>query len=151
MIVIQAMALNFRSTPVVVGDLTLRGMRIFDWVSVLWFSCVRALRTLEDVEMSVRCKKWWYNVFLGLLDMCLVNAFVIYKHKHPTFEHYDFMSLVHEGLLTSVFASGVPRQISTWQGSNTTHTLVAKAQGKQRQCVVCGSRSGAQPHEAEKD
>ena len=74
--------------------------------------------------------------------MCLVNAFVIYKHKHPTFAHYDFMFLVHEGLLTSVFASGVPRQISTRQGSSTTHTLVAKEQGKQRQCVVCGSGRG---------
>ncbi|XP_045134450.1 piggyBac transposable element-derived protein 2-like [Portunus trituberculatus] len=44
--------------------------------------------------------KWWHRIFWGLLDMCIVNAYVVYKESHGSLPLLDFRRDLAQGLLT---------------------------------------------------
>ena len=89
-----------------------------------------------------RSLKWWKRVFVTILDICLVNATIVYN-SIPTKQHLtslDFRVKVVEELL------------STWNHNTTPHVKEAarlssghypgrNMQGKKRNCVVCSTRT----------
>ena len=44
--------------------------------------------------------KWWHRLFFGLLDMSIVNAFVVYKENHGSLPLLEFRRELAQGLLT---------------------------------------------------
>lgn len=57
-----------------------------------------------SVQLSYKTKKYYKTLFLGLLDMALVNAFVVHRHyrevnnKRPP-KHFAFYETLMEQLL----------------------------------------------------
>ena len=80
--------------------------------------------------------KWWFKVSLCLLDMTLVNAFVMYKHRHPKADRHVFLESVHDGLLDKSWYGQGPSR-STTRFVNVNHAL---QKGRDRDCKVCSNR-----------
>ncbi|GMF48696.1 unnamed protein product [Phytophthora fragariaefolia] len=56
------------------------------------------------VQLSYKTRKYYKTLFLGLLDMALVNAFIVYRHKcnvmnKPVPKHFAFLETLMEQLL----------------------------------------------------
>ena len=48
-----------------------------------------------------RSVKWWHRLFFGMVDMTLVNSYVIYMKANSTkLTFFDFKRQVAQGLLT---------------------------------------------------
>lgn len=47
-----------------------------------------------------KSKKLWHRIFLGILDMMFINAFVIHKERHGQITLLDFRRQVVQGLLS---------------------------------------------------
>jgi len=68
------------------------GVDRMDQVSADWYS----------VAKRIRCSKWWLKVFLGIIDMALYNAYILWKYDHPDIEkpsHVKWWMEVAEGLI----------------------------------------------------
>jgi hypothetical protein len=63
-----------------------------------------------SIQMSQGLKKWQKMVFCALLDLAIVNSFILWKMKFSdrhkfSLSHYDFMESLANGLLTMHFSS----------------------------------------------
>ena len=109
--------------------------------------CDLASQLCKYYTHNHRTLKWWKRVFIGLLDICLVNATIVYN-SIPTnnrLSSLDFRVKVIEGLL------------STWKHNSTQHTgqlsCVSRparhhthfpgrnVSGKKQNCVVCSTKA----------
>ena len=89
-------------------------------------------------------KKWWKRVFFHLLDVTMVNAFVIYKSsRHHKVTHLAFMVDVVKGLLQK---SGTDLGIEgNFPGTMTPFGLIGRNHfpeptGKKLDCCLCSNR-----------
>lgn len=54
-----------------------------------------------------KSKKWWHRIFFGLVDMTIINAFVLYKeHCEAEISLFEFYREIALGLLTYAHRSG---------------------------------------------
>lgn len=56
------------------------------------------LRQLYGINR--KSMKWWHRIFFGLLDMSIVNAFVVYKEEQGSLPLLQFRRELAQGLLT---------------------------------------------------
>ena len=91
-------------------------------------------------------KKWWKRVFFHLLDISLVNAYLLYCSVTPSkqrLSHMDFRLAVASGLIenTDSTPSTVAMQVDA---ASTPMRLVGRDHfpepGKTRDCRVCSKR-----------
>ena len=89
--------------------------------------------------------KWWRKVFFWMLDMVVVNSYIIHKQtqnetkKYIT--HLEFRRELIQSLIEDIHA---PRfspasEASLERSSPTTHLLTKRS--KRRDCHVCSDRS----------
>ncbi|KAK4312806.1 hypothetical protein Pmani_015818 [Petrolisthes manimaculis] len=61
--------------------------------------------------MNRKSMKWWHRIFFGLLDMSIVNAFVVYKEHHGSLPLLEFRRELAQGLMTFAKDSkGAPKR-----------------------------------------
>ena len=83
-------------------------------------------------------KKWWKQVFFHLLDMTIVNAYILYKQSSTTkkLSHMDFQLAIAQSLI-----SDCPRQPhSATSPSSTPQRLMGQhfpESGSSQDCKVC--------------
>ena len=51
-------------------------------------------------DRNKRSKKWWHRIFFALLEVALVNLFVIYQKLYEKFSLLQFKRQVSQGLIT---------------------------------------------------
>ncbi|XP_045134451.1 piggyBac transposable element-derived protein 3-like [Portunus trituberculatus] len=98
--------------------------------------------------------KWWHRIFWGLLDMCIVNAYVVYKESHGSLPLLDFRRDLAQGLLTyskERSSRGAPKRRKTDYSIppsvrlSNTGIHWPKFIGKKGRCEVC-SKKGIESH-----
>jgi len=57
-----------------------------------------------SLQLSVRFKKYYKNIFLGLVDIAIVNAFIVYREAQkqrgePAADHAQFLEVLQAQLL----------------------------------------------------
>ena len=89
----------------------------------------KAGQLVQYYQYNDHSKKWWKRVFFHMLDVTLVNAYILYSKSitDKSISHLDFRIAVAEGL-----ANTPPRLL----GRN--HFL--ERSGQQRECTVCSNR-----------
>ena len=87
-------------------------------------------------------KKWWKRVFFHLLDLCLVNAYIVYTTTQTThMSHMDFRLAVAADLIarSQAIVPDVPRE-----ASHLPVRLIGRDHfpepGSKRDCRVCSRR-----------
>ena len=106
---------------------------------------IRGSRYRRSASGFQHCsKKWWKRVFFHLLDVTMVNAFVIYKpSRHHKVTHLAFMVDVVKGLLQK---SGTDLGIErNFPGTITPFRLIGRNHfpeptGKKLDCCLCSNR-----------
>ena len=91
--------------------------------------------------------KWWRKVFFWLLDMSVVNSFIIYRHiisgrsnTQLQEAHLNFRrSIIDDLVKPLVTISPPPRITNTLQRLNSRPHF-PKKMTKRRDCVVCSDR-----------
>lgn len=82
---------------------------------------------LNVYRIGIRGKKWWWPIFTWLVDVCVQNAWIIYKNLHP-----DISQLVFRREITQVYlkkfqnlpkSSGRPLHIQRIVGCHTTYGM----------------------------
>ncbi|KAE9075536.1 hypothetical protein PF010_g24262 [Phytophthora fragariae] len=118
----------------------------------------------HSLQLSTRFKKYYHSLFLGLVDIAIINAYITHiaiseKRKKRKMSHYDFLAGLHEAHIASSesdFTTTTSRQsarmVATSAESDGTlvvpseHTLVQVTDTRanngvtrlrQRQCRVC--------------
>ena len=92
-----------------------------------------------------RSVKWWKRVFLAILDICVLNARILYNsiHTNRTLSNVDFRMYLIQGLLL------------TWKNGPVTHVQMSNpcvsegaqhfpgknVTGKKRDCIVCSTKA----------
>ena len=56
------------------------------------------LNETTSMEMAIISKNWNHRLTFGLLDMSLVNSYIIYREHHPNITHRAFMKQLVEEL-----------------------------------------------------
>ncbi|XP_045103522.1 piggyBac transposable element-derived protein 3-like isoform X4 [Portunus trituberculatus] len=92
--------------------------------------------------------KWWHRIFWGLLDMCIVNAYVVYKESHGSLPLLDFRRDLAQGLLTysKECSRGAPKRRKTDYTIppsvrlSNTGIHWPKFIGKKGRCEVCSKK-----------
>ena len=89
-------------------------------------------------------KKWWKRAFFHLLEVCMVNAYILYcSSTHRNISHVDFILSVARELLEKsghVLMSPSPSLVDQPQrllGRNH----FPEPSGKKKDCCVCSSRT----------
>lgn len=89
-------------------------------------------------------KKWWKRVFFHLLEVSLVNSYIIYSSSNPLHKltHLDYVIAVASGVLEK---TGLQQEASEAATSNQPMRLVGRdhfpePSGRKGDCVVCSSR-----------
>ena len=114
-----------------------------------------------SVQKCVRYKKYYKTLFLGLVDMALINGFITHKlammakgEKPPLHAEYmrrlqvELLSLQHRDFTTNMQAEDLlsaPAQPTSHTLVNTTAMYTSETQNKRRQylCKVCSALSHA--------
>ena len=99
--------------------------------------------------------KWWRKVFFWMVEMCVVNSYIIFQQTmaetNNSFSHSQHISF-RQKLITSLTE---PLLLCRAQTINTvvkSHRLnhktqhYAEKQKKRRDCVVCSSRTNGERH-----
>lgn len=95
--------------------------------------------------------KWWRKVFFWLLEVIVVNSYIIYKEKarengRHILSHKKYRKVLVNVLVEPVKTTGPPRHTRTRLPQNlerlqpTRHTLSKGT--KRRDCAVCSTRDG---------
>ncbi|ETN22011.1 hypothetical protein PPTG_20871 [Phytophthora nicotianae INRA-310] len=112
-----------------------------------------------SIQMAIRFNKYYKGLFLGLVDMALVNAYILHRHiwektKKRRNSHFEFLAALHKALIeetedsftqtrTSSGGHDVTERSRPVQGEHTlTQTSDVRMNGgvqrlRQRQCKVC--------------
>ncbi len=90
--------------------------------------------------------KWWKRVFITILDICLLNANVVYNSidTNKSLSTLDFRVKVIEALISNFENNPVHHARKVSSASNalsTQHFPGPTVDGKKRDCVVCSSTS----------
>ena len=40
-------------------------------------------QVIANYDMQRKSQKWWKKVFVRMIELCVVNAFVLFLHKNP--------------------------------------------------------------------
>ena len=95
--------------------------------------------------------KWWKKVFFWLLEVSVVNSYILYKETTPTRpdSHLAFRRQLIRQLVSHLDFSERP-----WPGRHRVRDSLERLQpgkhflssGKRRDCAVCSDRSGGMRH-----
>jgi hypothetical protein len=121
---------------------------------------VRAVYTRYSLQLAVRFKKYYKSLFIGFVDIAIVNAFIVYKAKqratNPSAKvsHVKFMKELHTQLVqlddsdmedfqtrdsatpvssTRLSSGHSPAQVEEWRPGNKPGEM----KRRQRACKVC--------------
>ncbi|KAE8977355.1 hypothetical protein PR001_g25154 [Phytophthora rubi] len=116
-----------------------------------------------SLQLSVRFRKYYKTIFLGLVDMAMVNAYIVYREAHkqqgkPPADHAAFLEVLQAQLLQTTGADFVEDILSPGPATPTRHATPIAAAHKlsefpewvqvregfrkrpQHQCKVCSIR-----------
>jgi hypothetical protein len=107
------------------------GVDRFDQMKAKFYSCCGRFKT----------GKWYHKLWFGLVDLALVNAWLLFKHTHENAKHFDFVHALAEQLISSHLLS---KEDSEGKGDRTTklaHFCKDPSTGArpQRACYHCSS------------
>jgi hypothetical protein len=93
------------------------------------------------VSHNFRTSKWWLKAFLGIVDLALANAWVLFKEtrhaSHPRPSHSEFWLEIATALVAKqpgiLLGSAVPHSLRTFAPTDGSHGQ----RRKRPNCVVC--------------
>jgi hypothetical protein len=113
-----------------------------------------------SIQQAYKFQKYYKSIFLGLVDMALVNAYIVHrdvskKNKKKALTHYDFMLQLSQELTTITAqdligdeigdTTNVPVAQGTLAATIAEHELVVtdevKTNGKKNQGLVMFART----------
>lgn len=96
----------------------------------------------ETYSFHRKCVRWWLPLFFYMLDVCIVNAFIIFDLKFPKkFTHKQFRTQLMKELVTKADPENAQRgrrRRRNSQDSEPEHSPTRE--DKRGDCVVCSNR-----------
>ncbi|KAG2816957.1 hypothetical protein PC129_g15750 [Phytophthora cactorum] len=76
-----------------------------------------------SLQLSVRFRKYYRAIFLGLVDMAIVNAYIIYReaqrqHGNPPADHAGFLQILQTQLLQTTGADFIEKLLTGVNNGN---------------------------------
>jgi len=107
------------------------GVDRFDQMKAKFYSCCGRFKT----------KKWYHKLWFGLVDILLVNAWLLYKHTQKDAKHFDFMHTLAQQLIAPYLQEKQEAQPNKDTTSHLAHFKVdPTTQARpQRNCYGCSS------------
>ena len=108
----------------------------------------------ESYQINRRCKKWWHRIFFHLLDVSVVNAFLLAKSSDPTTTNKLFRIHLAEQLCGSYCGVSTTSSTHIFRKRVNGDALEASkhirldmvgrhmpvSNGKQDRCKLCASK-----------
>lgn len=96
------------------------------------------------IATRFRTRKWWFKLFLGLMDIVIANAFIMYRYYHPEVQHFTFAEDLAFGLLEAdPFSEGTDidekKDLGHVMGLFAYKEYKGKMQRLTYECAVCST------------
>ena len=107
------------------------GVDRFDQMKAKFYSCCGRFKT----------KKWYHKLWFGVVDILLVNSWLLYKHTQKDAKHFDFMHALAQQLITPYLREKEEAQPNKHTTSHLAHFKVdPTTQARpQRNCYRCST------------
>jgi hypothetical protein len=107
------------------------GVDRFDQMKAKFYSCCGRFKTV----------KWYHKLWFGLVDLALVNAWLLFKHTHENAKHFDFVHSLAEQLIKSVLLEENISHGKEGHATKLAHFRKDLSTGArpQRACYACSS------------
>ena len=107
------------------------GVDRFDQMKAKFYSCCGRFKT----------KKWYHKLWFGIVDILLVNAWLLYKHTQNDAKHFDFVHTLAQQLTAPYLLEKQEAQPQTTSTTHLVHFSADPATGArpQRACYACST------------
>jgi hypothetical protein len=107
------------------------GVDRFDQMKAKFYSCCGRFKTV----------KWYHKLWFGLVDLALVNSWLLFKHTRENSKHFDFVHALAEQLISSHLLDKDESQEQKGHTTKLAHFRKDPSTGTrpQRACYGCSS------------
>jgi hypothetical protein len=107
------------------------GVDRFDQMKAKFYSCCGRFKTV----------KWYHKLWFGLVDLALVNSWLLFKNTRENAKHFDFVHALAQQLIHSFLLEQDDLQEQEGRSSKLAHFRKDQSTGArpQRACYACSS------------